>query len=721
MSGISEIQKRRVFEEITRLFFVSGENPRLIDIQTEISNYFSKNPVGLPLSLPLNFVGSGLRSDVDKFNEVLANMSMNMDVLYESAASQVDEVMLLTTLLRSQLERLGSRRKRLESQIDDYLFSLYNTDGYYYSASDTFADTTLVDLNLTSAFIDTVLGSVTLPTISSLTTRMSPTRIIGTSITVTANSIPVTYTTNSPFSGALDNLTNTAWAIEISRPEPTEVICVVELTVGTVGDPSRISRIEFDPFGISPVQTSIEGIISTDSSSNVFDFGNKIQTSANKMAFVDSPRDLQKIRITLRKTQPDYNTNENNVIKYQYIFGAKDIAISQHVYDSESIFVSVPLSLPEDLSSDNVIDAVSLVVEDNIPADTKITYYVAADVSNENPTISDFSWRQIEPLSNNSNPATPIVKFDGALNFTRFIRPVPGASDLQLTPIDRDNPDHSLINPSPYIVPGLDIYRIAGFEEEVLPSSLLLEEGINSTRILHVDFDEDAVDSLSFWTNYVNGTTEASQVYGSIDVGNEFFYGGDVGDSGRSVYIETYLDSITDQELILKEIHKLDPNSKQWDMRIYLNGREIGNLPVGTDKLVLPWKFQQGLNHVCVLINIPEATEEYPHPYIGTIDLMGDSDLFEFGSVKLGTWQYVDLFHLKYNEVGQPQTFTIYNNEIISRREPTTNFRLRYSKSTDGSPNAIRVRADLSRSALNQHVAPSIDACRLRFLYGEKE
>ncbi len=142
-------------------------------------------------------------------------------------------------------------------------------------------------------------------------------------------------------------------------------------------------------------------------------------------------------------------------------------------------------------------------------------------------------------------------------------------------------------------------------------------------------------------------------------------------------------------------------------------------MPPSIDRLLVPWAFQEGLNHVALLINIPEATQDIPHPQVGTIDLLTDSNLYDQGQVRLATWAFTSLFNMQYNERDQPYTFTIYNGELISRRKPTSNFRLSYTQATRTGPGAIRVRADLSRSTDDSTVTPRVNSYSIRFSYGE--
>ena len=304
--------------------------------------------------------------------------------------------------------------------------------------------------------------------------------------------------------------------------------------------------------------------------------------------------------------------------------------------------------------------------------------------------------------------------------FSKFIREDAITNELSLIEPNTSSADVSKHNPSTVIVDGVDIYRIAEFKEDFIPQTISMEEGVNTTRILSTTLSTLALDDLSFWTEYINGTSTPQETYGRIDTGNKFFYGGDVGANDRSVYVETYIDSPIEREPLIKEFRKADANSQQWDVYVFLNGREIGSLPEGTDTALLPWKFNEGLNHIALTINIPASSDAYPSPYLGTLDLMVGDDPSTFGTVKLATWSYIDLFKMSYNETGQPKTFTISDNEIISRRKPTTNFRLRYAKSTDRGPTSIRLRADLERSSDNDSVSSIIDSYSVRFSYGDK-
>lgn len=719
--SISRIQRETILEEVARGFFRSGERPRLIDVMKQVEAFFGQYPVGRPLPMPLDGIVEGRQSDVDQFNRILANLAFNLQVLYEANREQVEDNSLLTSTLNLELERLRARRAKLVARMDDYLFSLYNSDGYFYAFSDTFADVEFTDLSLTTAFVNTDAGQVQLPPVAGATKVLGASGFSGATIAVVEGDTEkaVTFENVTPFQFCVDGLENTVWAVEVVTNTPKELLLTVD--IGMTDQPTEVSRIELNAFTVTPVQAwvhtrSAGGGGQVAGRGELEEFGSGIKTSNQYFVYTDDPRPVNSMTISMRKTEPDYEEYENGTIKYRYIFGAKSLAVSHHVYDNEAVFVSAPLQLPGALRGEQAIDVVSILTEDDIPLNTSIKYYVASDpLTSTVSSVSDLEWKPIDPIQAESVDGNTTVSFSGASTYTRDIRRTPERStDIQLIAEDTTNEVLAERNPSAVIVPGSDIYRIAEFDVSFIPGAVTLEEGVNSTRILYDYIDTTNGLTLNYWKPRLNGTTAPlGETQGRVDAGNDFFWAGDIGQTAVSAYVETYLDSLSDQELYLRTFRKTDPQSKLWAVKVFLNGREIGSLPVGTDEMVLPWKFNQGLNHVAITANIPSATGGAS----GTLTLMTESALYDFGTVKLATWEYVDLYNMTYNETDDPKTFTIYNGEIVSRRRPTDNFRLTYSTPLNGGPRAVRVRADLSRTANAPSVSPSLDKYRIRFQY----
>lgn len=725
MSSPRRVQTERVLQDIVRLLYSGGKKPMTNDITSRISAYFSRYPAGRPLPMPLEDIVDGLVSNSHLYNKLLKHISVNIDVLYEASLRQIEDILELTSSLQTELQRLDHKRRRIETKIDDLLLSQYNTDGYFYSISDNFSDLSLTNTMLSSVEVDTDAGVVLLPTISSATTSL-PIELVGVpNITVMADGSSEDYVELAPFTGALeDSLDNMIWAFEVETEEPQEVIAHVTVRVGNGIDPVQLSRINFTPYGSTPVQVYWE----THNGDDWDGFGAKIQTGTTKMVFGESSREANRVRLTMRKTEYDYTENHDGTLRYKYIFGARSLSFIYHVYERNATFVSEPLQMPSDFSGDAAIDAVSIDVKADVPPDTEMRYFVApsdmSEFSAESladgmPQISDYVWQEIIPIDS-KQPGSKVIRFSGANISTRMIRSEPQGGDLQLIPFESSGPVQER-NPTPSIIPGVDVYRIARVQDKPFRNSLELWEGVNATRIHSKNIDnatEFKNIDLPYWAD-VLADEETTLDYGRIDTGNEFFYGGDVGAVNKDVYVETFLFADRSWDTFLSEFQKVDVRSQTWDVKIYLNGRLLGHLPPGLNKMQLPWRFNQGMNHIVLLVRIPFSAGE-SDPYMGAVSLLGGDNLYRYGAVHLAKWNYVDLFTMKYNESGQPRTFTIEKNEIISRRPPTTNYQLRYTIETGEGPAAVLLRAELSRSRNNPNVTPALDQYRLRFSYTEE-
>lgn len=714
MSSIRKTQIEQVLSDSIRLLYSQGVKPTSSAIQALTSRYFSENPAGAPLDFDINTIlAEDGRSDADAFNEMLLKVITNLNVLYKTSLDQVDDVLTMNTELREKIARLKNRRKKLAAKIDDHLLSLYNSDGYYYSVSDSFSDLDLTDLSLTSAFVDTTEGAATLPMVSKYSNRVTPDNIYVSDISATVNGSQAALNNVSPVEYALDGNTNTVWSVEIETSSVLEV--VLNLTLA-FSDDIHLSRIDVDPYGLSPAQWAVSTVSTTasEASGDPVTFGSDVTTTVDHFVKRGNAQKVREVRFAIRKTKPDYEHNNGGQVKYRYIFGAKEIALSYQVYDNYASLVTVPLEVPGDGDEGFVIDAVSLSADYDLPEGSEINFYVAEDNPQAND-ISDFDWRAVQTVDDERGGFTT-VRFDGTSRSIRDIKSNPASGDLKKIDPDFTNVDLTKRNPTQSIIDGVDVYRLAEFDESPLLDTLVLHEGVNTAKVYHTDLSTAAIEGLDWWATK---RTDAETDHVRIDAGNEFFYGGDVGESGRSILVETYVDVPGDIEPVLATMKKSDSNAATWQVRSFLNGTETAFLDAGVQSQNVPWPFRKGLNHIAVLINIPQPSAVVPNPYIGTLDLMGGTDLYDYGLVRLDTWAYIDFFDMIHNQPVATSTFTIYEGELISKKKPTDNLRLVYSKTTDNGPEAVRVRADFSRESTYSTVTPSLNQYRLRFSYSE--
>lgn len=732
MTSISEIHRATVLEHVATTLYATGVRPTTSTILQQLTRYFRDNPPGRPLSTPRGTNAAQLRSDPQAMNQAMANIITNLSMLYRANASQGQEIMELNTLLKTYLDKLVVKRKKLFTQIDDYLLSLYNTDGYYYSISDSFADLAKVSLDMTNAFVDVATNKVTLPITKSLSADLTvngfPRTTLNvyttgavsdiTSLEASTDLKPVTYTTTGDMGNAFDGLTNTAWSIEIELEKKQELLAELTIRPDNSGRSIEVSRIEVDTFGVVPVQVYAE-TIGTDPE-DVQVFGDSVVTTDTRAAFIDNVALAREVRLRFRKSDPDYTYTRSNKTYYKYIFGAKDIFITKSIYDNQAVFVSQPLSILEPFTS--FIDAVSLHVEDSIPEGTFIDYFVAKDDPNAE-TAAELEWKQIVPVQNVGDD-NKVVRFNSTTQLSNFIRVQPTDSEYQLILPNTTDPDRKLRNPSPSILSNGSVWRIAEIGDDFVPETMHLEEGFNTVRVLYKNYLQTNHDSLDNWTAAIKGEQTVSEAYIRIDDGRGFFSGIDIGQAYKSFYVETYIESDREWETLVRECVKTSDQSRVWDLKLFLNGEEIADLPAGTVTLPVTWKINKGLNHVALLVDVPAGTASVQHPEWGIFELMRDDSLYNYGVVRLNKWSYVDEFTLNEDTTtlakpNESVKFSVVNGEIISRIKPTDNFRIRFAKNNEQAPDAIRLKAELSRSTQDPNVTPSIDLYRLRFQHGE--
>lgn len=715
MNSIRSAQLKRAIGTISKALYSRGVKPSEAEVNNAVSKYFSENPIGIPLSYNVNdIIADNSIADPEAINTMMLKSLVNLEVLYEVAMLQADDSMSMVTELRDRMALLERKRRRATAELDDIMQSMYNSDGYYYSMSDGFYDISMVDLSMTSLYIDVESSELTLPVVSHWSNKVRPENLTGNVSSVMAGGETLLYDEQYPMTNAFDGLTNTVWSMETKTANQARVTTVILINISS---DMEISRVDINPYGVSQSQWLIEYGIQNDAGGIEYrPFGGRVLTTVDKFSMLNDPVMASTLRITINKDEPDYISNDADTNAFRYIFGMKDIEISYSVFDAMGSMVSIPLSIPS-YSGIYDIDSVSITTDQYVPDGTSMNFYIAEEDGVEKASINDYNWQRVKPVDMVSSPRDTVIRFDGTQLVSRIITPNPTGDDsIERIPLDTVNQDMRERNPTTSILDGDYVYRIARLEDTPVEGTIKLEEGINSVRIYHTELSDFAIEDLSWWADKLD---EVEQTESRIDIGNSFFYGGDIGESGRSVLVETYVDIATDVGDVFSDFKKNDANSKLWKVRAFLNGREIGLIDEGQDLSSLTWPFRKGLNHVALLINIPYATRDVRHPYIGSVTLLSERELTDIGRVRLGNLPYVDKFDMKYNQRPGDRTFSLIDGEIVSRSRPHGDLMLTYNRSTHAGPNAIRLRVDMDRSNNHSTLSPVLSEYRVRFSYDE--
>ena len=149
--SIENIQKARFLNTIFKMYYALGEEPSYNDISILYGQYFDRNRTGQPVSLNYDDLNASNLIDHEKINRIMATTLFNVDVLYDSFHEEVEALYETVSSYKFRIDHLRSKRAEVEKKVDDHLFSLKNTDGFYYSVSNAFNDTETTDISFTSA------------------------------------------------------------------------------------------------------------------------------------------------------------------------------------------------------------------------------------------------------------------------------------------------------------------------------------------------------------------------------------------------------------------------------------------------------------------------------------------------------------------------------------------------------------------------------------------
>ena len=706
--NISSIQKRKFLGNIYKILYSQGKKPSELEIKKVFGEYFSIYKFGNPIPLDYTKLDIVAKTDVNLINELMANTLFNVEVLYDCVNENNQEIFSIVTALNNRLDNLKSKRKILENKIDDLIFANSNSDGYFYSYLEGFSNLDTIDMDMTSAYIDTLYGNVSIPKITnSISNALTTSTITSSNATysIMSNNQPVVNNVDvQDFESVFDGLNDTYWSYTHNSPEPSVVVMTLNIPINTSYNLSKISGslLTSAPCAIYVTATP------TDTNKPEQMRSQTSKTDYNRFSFTIPADFYSKIMIIIYKTEPDQIEN-NSINPYTYKFGIRELVINADYYDKSAVIVSAPISVPVSDNNKLTINSVSIETKDQILSGTDIKYYVAAD-STSAKQIAEFNWIPIEPTSSTNATAQKIVNLSGSSVQSRYIG-VPG-EDSSSIPIN-SNPEN-VNEANPTILPGTDkeVYRIEAVNasDQFIDPYILAD--LNCYKHYHITPGNSNVEyykSLNIWTEKIaiNDVNELNTDIVKDQISNiaPGIYGVRVG------LMETKL--LTTKEY--KVSHKVTKSRDDFNLAIYLNGTLIADLPSGVISSTIEWNFITGINNIVVT---------YDKNFSGLInfDLMSNKNLIDYGTMFLNYFSYLDPMEFKRRSDISANLFTIApfytRREILSSREISGKSLLNYYSNALDTVTAVRYRADLIRHE-NPLQTPLIDSIRVKFKHND--
>lgn len=707
---IASIQKRKFLNNIYKLMYSSGKKPIENEIRKIFTKYFSFNQPGKPINIEYYNLENFNQTNVDVINELFANSIFNIEVLYDAIFENNQELFSVVTSLNNKLDGLRTLRKELESKVDDLLFSISNTDGYFYSFLENFNTVNNVDLQMTSAYVDLTNNHVTIPKISNITSNQIVSRdFISNSVTFTTSinsDILMENAIAQDFNQVFDGLNDTYWNYDLE----SDILGITSITFNIpVNNSFTISAVEGSLLTSTPCSIHMRAIpVASGKDPQV-----RVKDSSsdyNRFSFSIPADFYSNISLTIVKHEPDLVLSSTTGL-YRYSFGIRELGIYSSYYDQRASLISKPISIPTSDNSNLLISAVSLEAKSQIPAGTSVSYYVAANIDGATD-VSSFNWIKIDPSFNDGvqNPVqiTPInyrSKFidivgsdfvfiptnSGSQNLNELNPATLPFSDKQVYRVCEVNPEEKFI--TPYILSDIDCYR---------HYNIILNTNVSGMELYR---------SLDSWSNYINGR---SSINLNLDILRNQPTSINPGLTMASVGL---FDGKIFCSSDIKVSHNISKSDPDFNLGVYLNNIMIADLPAGVGQKNIEWNFTKGINNIVIT---------YDKNTVGNIsfNLMVNKSITDYGTLFLDYFSYLDPIQFRSNSIENVNAFTIdnlYGNyEIISSKLISNKSNIRYYTVADQQISSIRYRVDLNRYA-NPLQSPFVDAVRLKFKHNDGE
>ena len=728
--SIQSVQKKRFLDTIYKMYYALGEAPSDNEISAIYSRYFSRFQAGNTIPVPYNDISSNQVIDPEKLNRVMVHTLFNIDVLYDVYHEQVEELYEIVNAYTARLEDIRTKRVELEKKVDDQMFSLANTDGFYYSITNAFNNLDMVDMDYSDAHIDTSVRKATIP---KLTSGLFD--YVG-NILNTANNTNVSIIFEGTevksevvnFSNVFNGLNNLEWSY--AHKSSSLGICTLKITVPVSLASESISLVEGKISSQKPVDI---GVIVVDqvTRSNSASFIKSNSADYDRFSFHLTPQKTNAVEIYLTKSEPDYTSTENNSIVYNYDFRIDELIISAPYYDASATVVSAPMSLPSENNSNLAIDAVSISVDQHIPTGTEIRYYVAPDNTSAT-NIYDFNWTSISQSAISDATSATVVNFNGS-NFVQSSL-IDGTNNQIVSSLESmiriprsetlNNPILNYFYQNDSSVLGFNVYRSAKFPPGVKPYNSYILENVSSNQ-LKVSISGGSSLDKETWQQILTGQKN-DIVYTSynatIDNTQNFFTADNI--PYGSIHLSTHLYAENDiqiNDLFLKSLA-----AQYWDVKIYLNGNDItssSTLTPGVLSANMTWNIKKGQNDLIIIVNkSTNNTSGTETTFNGTLSLLKDKSILTVDGIKAyRNYLYevrIEDLRLYYSNSDNVFSIINYQNnyEIAYRRteEIKTGTKVYYYSNIENQTKSIRLRADLFRGQ-SAYSAPAINSYTVKF------
>lgn len=423
MKNIEEVYLRKITQQILLEMLKDGVIPTSTALigktREQTDNLDLANP---RLAQPRPAIAYGEEASASKFNNILSRLADDLDVLYDVSLISEKDIGLSSMRTLTELNQIGKTVNGLIERAARLLLTTDQTEGLLAVLGDSFEDSTLIDLDATTAYVDTfgqcVHGAFLDNAGVDLVNSLDLTALQASDIRVTPLDTSLTPSPGTHNSSVLDmfNQNDNAWHYRARGPSTLDV-APLEIKIdfrSAIRPPEAfltISKVIIDPATTNNsmlilLQYSKDGITWND-----FPVNDPVRRINAATTYLAEEVELTHLRIVLTKDIHDSLSGG-----YIYDFGIKNIALFGYhqVFTDTSDLVSTRLLLTDPTGAEKTFTMAALSTAcEHVPADTTIDYGIAFLLAKEAPGEEEDPYTQTEffkviPL-NRENPIGPTI------------------------------------------------------------------------------------------------------------------------------------------------------------------------------------------------------------------------------------------------------------------------------------------------------------------------
>lgn len=727
--SIESIQKKRFLETIYKMYYTLGSAPSDSEISNLYGRYFSRFQPGASIRVPYEDLNGQAFIDQDTLNRMMVHIIYNIDVLYDAFYEHVDDLYSLVNSYNSRIESIKSKRAEIEKRVDDHLFAIKNTDGFYYASTEAFNDLSKTDITFTSAVVDVESRKLSIPKLSSglfnyvgnIINRVGTARV---EVIFDGN---VVRSEDVSLANAFNGLNNFDW--NYSFQSSTIGLCTIKLTIPISTVSQNISLIEGKISSLKPVDIAAVVVDPTSRSnsqaftkSNVLDF--------DRFSFSFSTVSTNSVELYFTKSEPDRSIVSGQSVAYSYDLRIDELVISAPYYDSSATYVSQPVSLPSQENDNLIIDKVVLEVNDQVPQGSNIRYSIAKENLNAS-SIYDYDWISVSPFNVRDTTSPVVVDFSGSFQSSSVIVDSITTENNGMSNMikiarnsNAGNPIQNYFYENDSSTLGFNVYRLAKFPASIKPYNTYILENVDSNQLKVHLVSGNNLDKAS-WQDVLTGSRTdlvKTSFTRTIDTSQNFFTAQNI--PYGSMHLETNV--MAENDFTITEPFLKSLSAQYWDVKIYLNGIDLTAndiLSAGVLSSNITWSFKKGQNNLVIIINKSQNSGPTSNtPFNGSISILGNRSILSLNGIKCyKNYLYeVKIEDLRTFYSNTDNVFSIiqYDNsyEIVYRRqdEIISGSRIYYYYNSDNNVRAVRVKIDLFRGN-NAYSGPIVNSYTLKF------